>query len=73
MKLTIKGIRHFLEELTKFFISAERMVETLEEKERQVEVLQKRNQQLLDDLEKANNQLLLVKDRARREAGIMVD
>tara|TARA_B110000495_G_C23029543_1_gene612692 strand:- start:2880 stop:3101 length:222 start_codon:yes stop_codon:yes gene_type:complete len=72
MKQTRQGIRHFLEEITKFFISMERMLEDLESKNRQITMLNDRVESLIKDLEIANNELLIITDRARREAGINI-
>tara|TARA_B110000444_G_scaffold239436_1_gene253849 strand:- start:5876 stop:6064 length:189 start_codon:yes stop_codon:yes gene_type:complete len=61
-----------LEEITKFFISIEKMLDDLEHKNREITLLMDRNESLTKDLEFANNELLIITDRARREAGINI-
>lgn len=72
MKLSKQGIRQKLEELTRFFIQAENMVERIEQQENRIKVLEQRIENLTNDLETKTNELVIVRDRARREAGVLL-
>lgn len=72
MDLTLNGIRHFLAELTKFFLNLEKLLQENEENQKQIKLLNERIEALTKKLELSENELLLIKDRARREVGIIL-
>ena len=73
MQLTKQGIRQLLGvELTNFFLKVEQLMDANDKKDQKIKALNKQIEQLNVYLEARNNELIIIRDRARREAGVIL-